>query len=161
MYYIHPIFTTTIVVLLGWGGRCGNNEVTCDLPGFGGEGKITFDWKVQSSDPPCRSVLYISPQLTTPQIITPQITTHFVYTDYSSPLPCSPSSTLDYQHFSYEDYDEWIFGETGRWSTDTSVRVPDILNIEVGLVWCAYYYQSILLTYPIPITIHTPFPLSP
>jgi len=29
----------------GWSGRCGNNEVTCDLPGFGNEGKITFDWK--------------------------------------------------------------------------------------------------------------------
>lgn len=29
----------------GWGGRCGNNEVTCDFPGFGSEGRITFDWK--------------------------------------------------------------------------------------------------------------------
>lgn len=29
----------------GWGGRCGNNEVTCHLSGFGPEGKITFDWK--------------------------------------------------------------------------------------------------------------------
>jgi hypothetical protein len=29
---------------LGWGGKCGNNEVTCHLTGFGAEGKITFDW---------------------------------------------------------------------------------------------------------------------
>ncbi len=29
----------------GWGGRCGNNEVTCHLSGFGPKGKITFDWK--------------------------------------------------------------------------------------------------------------------
>lgn len=29
----------------GWGGRCGNNEVTCHLSGFGQTGKITFDWK--------------------------------------------------------------------------------------------------------------------
>lgn len=29
----------------GWSGRCGNNEVTCDFPGFGSNGQITFDWK--------------------------------------------------------------------------------------------------------------------
>jgi hypothetical protein len=29
----------------GWAGKCGNNEVTCNVPGFGPEGKITFDWK--------------------------------------------------------------------------------------------------------------------
>lgn len=29
----------------GWGGKCGNNEVTCHLSGFGATGKITFDWK--------------------------------------------------------------------------------------------------------------------
>lgn len=29
----------------GWGGKCGNNEVTCHLSGFGSEGKFTFDWK--------------------------------------------------------------------------------------------------------------------
>jgi hypothetical protein len=28
-----------------WGGRCGNNEVTCHMSGYGKEGKITFDWK--------------------------------------------------------------------------------------------------------------------
>jgi hypothetical protein len=32
-------------LLPGWGGRCGNNEVTCHLSGFGSNGKITFDWK--------------------------------------------------------------------------------------------------------------------
>jgi hypothetical protein len=29
----------------GWHGKCGNNEVTCDFPGFGVNGRITFDWK--------------------------------------------------------------------------------------------------------------------
>jgi hypothetical protein len=47
----------------GWTGKCGNNEVTCDLSGYGPKGKITFDWK----------------------------------------------------HFPYEDYDEWIYGESGPW----------------------------------------------
>ena len=26
----------------GWGGKCGNNEVTCDLSGFGPQGRFTF-----------------------------------------------------------------------------------------------------------------------
>jgi hypothetical protein len=29
----------------GWGGKCGNNEVTCNLAGFGPTGIVTFDWK--------------------------------------------------------------------------------------------------------------------
>ena len=29
----------------GWSGRCGVNEITCDFPGFGSEGRITYDWK--------------------------------------------------------------------------------------------------------------------
>lgn len=29
----------------GWGGYCGINEVTCDFPGFGPWGRMTFDWK--------------------------------------------------------------------------------------------------------------------
>jgi hypothetical protein len=47
----------------GWYGKCGNNEVTCDLSGYGPRGKITFDWK----------------------------------------------------HFPYEDYDAWLYGDTGPW----------------------------------------------
>jgi integrase len=62
----------------GWNGKCGNNEVTCSLSGFGPEGKITFDWK----------------------------------------------------HFPWEDYDEWLFGASGRWSNDTSERRPDVLTFE-------------------------------
>jgi len=68
----------------GWNGKCGNNEVTCSLSGFGPEGKITFDWK----------------------------------------------------HFPWEDYDEWLFGTSGRWSNDTAERRPDILTFEVGLHTC-------------------------
>lgn len=29
----------------GWSGKCGNNEVTCHLSGYGKEGKLTYDWK--------------------------------------------------------------------------------------------------------------------
>jgi hypothetical protein len=29
----------------GWGGKCGNNEVTCHLSGYGKQGKLTYDWK--------------------------------------------------------------------------------------------------------------------
>ena len=29
----------------GWGGKCGNNEVTCNIPGFGKNGIISYDWK--------------------------------------------------------------------------------------------------------------------
>jgi hypothetical protein len=29
----------------GWSGSCGLNEVTCDAPGYGGNGFLTFDWK--------------------------------------------------------------------------------------------------------------------
>jgi len=47
----------------GWNGKCGNNEVTCDVSGYGKQGKMTFDWK----------------------------------------------------HFPYEDYDEWVLGESGLW----------------------------------------------
>ena len=33
-----------VVRATGWGGKCGENEVTCHIPGFGTRGKITFDW---------------------------------------------------------------------------------------------------------------------
>ena len=65
----------------GWGGKCGNNEVTCDFSGYGPSGKITFDWK----------------------------------------------------HFPYEDYDEWLFGETGKWGNDTTIRRPDFLTFQVSV----------------------------
>jgi len=29
----------------GWSGKCGNNEVTCHISGFGNKGILTFDWK--------------------------------------------------------------------------------------------------------------------
>jgi hypothetical protein len=74
----------------GWSGKCGNNEVTCNFPGFGSDGRITYDWK----------------------------------------------------HFTYEDYDEWIFGSTGNWSADKSVKRPDILNIQVGLHTCYHAFAN-------------------
>jgi len=33
---------------IGWGGKCGNNEVTCDLSGFGPKGRVLY----------CIAVLY-------------------------------------------------------------------------------------------------------
>jgi hypothetical protein len=74
----------------GWSGKCGNNEVTCDLSGFGPNGIITFDWK----------------------------------------------------HFTYEDYDEWLFGQAGKWSNDSTVRRPDILTFEIGLHTCMHSFDN-------------------
>ncbi len=74
----------------GWGGKCGNNEVTCHLSGFGAEGKISFDWK----------------------------------------------------HFTYEDYDDWLWSEHGRWSGNDTVRRPDILTVQVGLHTCFHAYTD-------------------
>jgi len=88
----------------GWSGKCGNNEVTCDLPGYGVDGMLTFDWK----------------------------------------------------HFSYEEYDDWLFGENGRWGNDTTTRAPDILIIEgdfiiffsvVSLLCTETLSSSLLCTY--------------
>jgi hypothetical protein len=74
----------------GWGGKCGNNEVTCHLSGFGAEGKISFDWK----------------------------------------------------HFTYEDYDEWLWSEQGVWNGNYSTRRPDILTVHVGLHTCFHAYTD-------------------
>ena len=69
----------------GWGGNCGNNEVTCHLTGFGQNGKITFDWK----------------------------------------------------HFTYEDYDQWVFGDEGPWGERNAYnRSPDVLTFQFGLHTC-------------------------
>ena len=80
----------------GWGGKCGNNELTCHLSGFGATGKVTFDWK----------------------------------------------------HFTYEDYDDWLFGPTGMWPvTNTSLaavnikRRPDVLVIQLGLHTCIHAHD--------------------
>lgn len=57
-YYFYHYYTTSLTfiysfrcsiryyycTIVGWGGKCGNNEVTCSLSGFGPEGKISFDW---------------------------------------------------------------------------------------------------------------------
>lgn len=74
----------------GWGGRCGNNEITCHLSGYGKAGKVTFDWK----------------------------------------------------HFTWEDYDEWLFGEEGLWKRNATERTfPDILVVHVGLHTCVHSWS--------------------
>jgi hypothetical protein len=64
----------------GWGGKCGNNEVTCNIPGFGSEGIISFDWK----------------------------------------------------HFPYEDYDQWLWGESGLWTANEEALANDGPPATVG-----------------------------
>lgn len=39
-----------------------------------------------------------------------------------------------------EDYDTWLFGETGVWSADSSVRRPDVLVLELGQHSCLQSY---------------------
>eukprot|EP00981_Chlorochromonas_danica_P007844 scaffold1884_cov343-Ochromonas_danica.AAC.61 len=51
-----------------------------------------------------------------------------------------PSTLLcDRKHFTYEDYDEWLFGEDGLWKANSTVgSYPDILVIHVGLHTCVH-----------------------
>jgi hypothetical protein len=47
--------------------------------------------------------------------------------------------TYDWKHFTYEDYDEWLFSEDEKapWgSTKTNERRPDILTIQTGMHAC-------------------------
>ena len=41
-----------------------------------------------------------------------------------------------------EDYDTWLFGDTGTWHADSSVRRPDILVLEVGQHSCSSAYDK-------------------
>jgi len=42
------------------------------------------------------------------------------------------------KHAPYDDYDEWLFGETGIWGSDLpeGQQVPDVLVIQVGYSTC-------------------------
>eukprot|EP01035_Chromulina_nebulosa_P024247 gene24247-31520_t len=77
-----------VTTLICWGAphKCALNEVTCHNPGFGRDGKITWDWK----------------------------------------------------HFPYEDYDEWVFGESGVWGTNVSQPRPDVLVLQMPLHTCVH-----------------------
>ena len=46
--------------------------------------------------------------------------------------------TYDWKHFTYEDYDEWLFSdhEKAPWSTKTNERRPDIVTIQTGMHAC-------------------------
>jgi len=47
--------------------------------------------------------------------------------------------TFDWKHFPYEDYDEWLFGETGLWQSNATLQgYPDILVVHVGLHTCVH-----------------------
>jgi hypothetical protein len=49
------------------------------------------------------------------------------------------------KHFPYEDYDEWLFGDTGKWASSVD-RVPDILGIQVGVSFSqqSYHYFQLI-----------------
>ena len=44
------------------------------------------------------------------------------------------------KHFPWEDYDEWLFGETGLWNGET--RHPDVLVLHLGLHTCVHAWHS-------------------
>ena len=44
--------------------------------------------------------------------------------------------TFDWKHFPYEDYDDYVWGESGPWSSKQSTRRPDILTIQTGMHSC-------------------------
>lgn len=44
--------------------------------------------------------------------------------------------TFDWKHFPYEDYDQWLFGETGPWNKKSAERRPDILTVQMGMHTC-------------------------
>eukprot|EP01038_Epipyxis_sp_PR26KG_P015975 gene15975-21681_t len=46
--------------------------------------------------------------------------------------------SYDWKHFPFEDYDKWLFGETGLWSSANNYSFPDILVIQVGTHTCIH-----------------------
>jgi hypothetical protein len=53
--------------------------------------------------------------------------------------------TFDWKHFPYEDYDDWLWGESGPWgskNTWENDRNPDILVVQVGLHVCWHGYPA-------------------
>jgi hypothetical protein len=47
------------------------------------------------------------------------------------------------KHFPYEDYDQWLFGESGRWRVNSTIDdpFPDVLVIQVGLHTCVHSWS--------------------
>jgi hypothetical protein len=47
------------------------------------------------------------------------------------------------KHFSWEDYDEYLFGESGLWQSNSTIgSYPDILVVHVGLHTCIHAIQG-------------------
>lgn len=44
--------------------------------------------------------------------------------------------TFDWKHFPYEDYDDYVWGESGPWNIKKSERRPDIVTIQSGMHSC-------------------------
>ncbi len=63
---------------------------------------------------------------------------HHPPTDYADGCFC-----LLRKHFPWEDYDQWLFGETGHWRVDSSEAdpFPDVLVIQVGLHTCVHSWS--------------------
>ena len=53
------------------------------------------------------------------------------------------------KHFPWEDYDEWLFGDDGKWGVNATER-PDYLAIQVSISFISYHTMcnnTILLCY--------------
>ena len=50
--------------------------------------------------------------------------------------------TFDWKHFPYEDYDDWVWGETGPFGAKQSERRPDILTIQTGMHTCWHVHPQ-------------------
>lgn len=51
--------------------------------------------------------------------------------------------TFDWKHFTYEDYDQWLFGDEGPWgSKSTYNRSPDILTFQVSCCFHVTHFYA-------------------
>ncbi len=99
---------------------------TCTFPGFGANGKITYDWFVLLYISKCMKVLYLNS------------------------VPCciiTPFFSCR-KHSPYDEYDEYLFGPEGLWpvvsAADSSAPVaahPDIFVIQAGHSTCLHSNQ--------------------
>ncbi len=49
---------------------------------------------------------------------------------------------LHRKHFTWEDYDQWLFGESGVWSIQPETRRPDVLVLQMGLHTCIHAHSQ-------------------
>ena len=47
----------------------------------------------------------------------------------------------DWKHLMFEEYDKWLWGGTGPWHVDRTLRRPDLLILQTGLHSCFHEYD--------------------